>query len=82
MIYLNKQMVSRNYVERERLYFEKVFHREYLIEATMYYVENCKTQGVTDNTNEKRFSSISNFLIAYNHFYDIVLKLQYTKPVL
>lgn len=82
MIYLNEQIVSRNYAERERLYFEKVFNREYLIEATMYYVENCKTRGVTDNINEKRFSSISDFLIAYNHFYDIVLKLQYTMPVL
>lgn len=82
MIYLNKQIVFRNYAERERLYFEKVFNNEYLIEATMYYVENCKTRGVTDNTNEKRFSSISNFLTAYNHFYDIVLKLQYTIPVL
>lgn len=53
MIYLNEQMVSRNYAERERLYFEKVFNREYLIEATMYYVENCKTRGVTEIPTKK-----------------------------
>ena len=77
LVYLDEQITTRNYTNRERLYFEKVFNREYLIEATMYYVENCKTRGVSTDSNEKRTNSINDFLIAYNHFYDIVLKLQY-----
>lgn len=77
LIYLDDQITNREYNNRERLYFEKVFNREYLIEATMYYVENCKTRGVSNESKEKRANSINDFLIAYNHFYDIVLKLEY-----
>ena len=80
LVYLDEQ-ISKNYIDRERLYFEKVFNRESLIEATMFFVENCKTRGVSDINKEKRTNSISDFIIAYNHFYEIVLKLQYNMTI-
>lgn len=82
MVYLDNQIVTTNYADRVRLYFQNVFNREHLIEAAMFYVENCKTRGVSENDKEKRASSISDFLIAYNHLCDIVLKLEYTMPLL
>lgn len=48
----------------------------------MFYAENCRTRGVSVNNKEKRASSISDFLIAYKHFYEIVLKLKYPMPIL
>lgn len=81
MVYLNKQITEKNYCGRERLYFEKVFNREYLIEATIFYVEKCKARGVSERNMEKRVNAITDFLIAYKHFYEIVLKLKYTMPI-
>ena len=68
MVYLNEEIQEKNYSGRERLYFEKVFNRECLIEATMFYVENVKTRG-TSNDTEKRINAITDFLISYNHFF-------------
>lgn len=82
MVYLDNQLVTTTYNDRVRLYFQNVFNREHLIEATMFYVENCKTRGISENDKEKRASSISDFLIAYNHLCDTVLKLEYTMPLL
>lgn len=77
IVYLNREIQEKNYSERVRLYFQEVFNRECLIEATMFYVENVKARG-TSNDIEKRINAITDFLIAYNHFYEIVLKLSYT----
>lgn len=68
IVYLNQQITEQNYCGRERLYFEKVFNRESLIEATIFYVENCKSRGVSDTNKEKRVNAITDFIIAYKHF--------------
>lgn len=82
LVYIDNQIADTPYAANVRLYFQNVFNREHLIESTMFYVENCRTRGVSVNNKEKRASSISDFLIAYKHFYEIVLKLKYTMPIL
>ncbi len=63
-----------NYIGREEQFFQSVFNREYLIEATIFYVETAKTRGVYDDSKTKRCNSINDFLIAFGKFYELVLK--------
>ncbi len=76
-VYLEKDMEQNGRKNDLQKYFQEYFNRKCLIDATMYYVENCKARGVSNENNEKRANAINDFIIAYKHFYDIVLKLRF-----
>lgn len=72
--FIRKNLQEINYIGREEQFFQSVFSREYLIEATIFYVETAKTRGVYDDSKTKRCNSINDFLIAFGKFYELVLK--------
>lgn len=72
--FIRKNLQEINYIGREEQFFQSVFNREYLIEATIFYVETAKTRGVYDDSKTKRCKSINDFLIAFGKFYELVLK--------
>ena len=72
--FIRENLQEINYIGREEQFFQSVFNREYLIEATIFYVETAKTRGVYDDSKTKRCNSINDFLIAFGKFYELVLK--------
>lgn len=75
--FIEESLKEINYIGREEQFFQGVFNREYLIEATIYYVETAKTRGASDDNKTKRCNSINDFLIAFERFYELVLKNKY-----
>jgi len=75
--FIEESLQEINYIGREEQFFQGVFNREYLIEATIYYVETAKTRGASDDNKTKRCNSINDFLIAFERFYELVLKNKY-----
>ena len=75
--FIEESLKDINYIGREEQFFQGVFNREYLIEATIYYVETAKTRGASDDNKTKRCNSINDFLIAFERFYELVLKNKY-----
>ena len=82
IIYIDEVIRNISYVDRIPLFFETVFNRQHIIDATVYYVEKNRPKGADKESMERAESSVKDFLIAFNQFYELVLSKEYQNPTL
>lgn len=80
--YIGEVIQSSPYNERVRLFFETVFNRQHIVDAAVFYVETNTPKGAEPNSYDRAESSVDEFIIAFNQFYEIVLSKEYQNPTI
>jgi len=80
--YIDDVIQSSPYNGRERVFFETVFNRQHIIDAAVFYVETNTPKGAEPNSYDRAESSVDEFIIAFNQFYEIILSKEYQNPTI
>ncbi|MPM66413.1 hypothetical protein SDC9_113320 [bioreactor metagenome] len=80
--YINDVIQSSTYKDRVPLFFENVFNRQHIVDAAVFYVETNMPKGVEPNSYDRSESSVDEFIIAFNQFYELILSKEYKNPTI
>ena len=80
--FIENEVIKLTYENKIDIFWNAVFNRQHIIDATVFYVKNNRPKGADLNTLERSESSIDDFFKAFNQFYEIVLTKEYKNPTL
>ncbi|MBW7572410.1 hypothetical protein [Caproiciproducens faecalis] len=80
--FIENKFIKPTYQNKIDIFWNTIFNRQHIIDAAVYYVKNNRPKGADLDSTERSESSIDDFFIAFNQFYEIVLAKEYKNPTL